>query len=85
MIVRALDAGMTASWVAGDEVYGADPQLRNVLEERLVGYVLAVACSHPYRHSGGQETRRRDRQDTAQAGVATPQRRPRAHASTTGR
>jgi SRSO17 transposase len=28
MITRALDAGTTAGWVAGDEVYGQDPQLR---------------------------------------------------------
>src|SRR3954470_11773170 len=27
MIARALDAGVPARWVAGDEVYGADPRL----------------------------------------------------------
>jgi len=46
MIVRALDAGVNAGWVAGDEVYGADPRLRTELEARQVGYVLAAACSH---------------------------------------
>ncbi len=46
MITRALDAGVTASWVAGDEVYGGNPYLRTELEDRGVGYVLAVACSH---------------------------------------
>ncbi len=46
MITRALDNGAPAHWVAGDEVYGADPGLREKLEERGVGYVLAVACSH---------------------------------------
>lgn len=46
MIVRALDAGVGASWVAGDEVYGANPHLRAVLEQRRLGYVLAVACDH---------------------------------------
>jgi SRSO17 transposase len=46
MITRALDAGVTAAWVTGDEVYGADPDLRKDLEERGIGYVLAVACSH---------------------------------------
>lgn len=30
-------------WVAGDEVYGADPELRDWLEEHRIGYVLAVA------------------------------------------
>jgi SRSO17 transposase len=44
MIGRALDAGVTAVWVAGDEVYGADPGLREDLETRGVGYVLAIGC-----------------------------------------
>ncbi len=46
MIARALDAGVPAAWVAGDEVYGQDPGLRADLEERQTGYVLAVACHH---------------------------------------
>lgn len=46
MIARALEAGVPAGWVAGDEVYGADPQLRKDLQEREVGYVLAVASNH---------------------------------------
>jgi SRSO17 transposase len=47
MITRALDAGVPAAWVAGDEVYGANPTLRAELEARDIGYVLAVACDHP--------------------------------------
>jgi SRSO17 transposase len=47
MLGRALDAGVPAAWVTGDEVYGADPDLRSELERRGVGYVLAVACGHP--------------------------------------
>jgi SRSO17 transposase len=47
MLARALDAGVPASWVTGDEVYGADPALRAWLEGRGIGYVLAVACDHP--------------------------------------
>jgi SRSO17 transposase len=47
MLARALDAGVPAAWVTGDEVYGADPRLRAELETRGVGYVLAVACDHP--------------------------------------
>jgi SRSO17 transposase len=43
MLIRALDAGVPAAWVAGDEVYGADPGLRAELEARGVGYVLAIA------------------------------------------
>jgi SRSO17 transposase len=52
MVCRALDAGVPAAWVAGDEVYGADPGLRATLEARGVGYVLAVACDHPVRAGG---------------------------------
>jgi SRSO17 transposase len=46
MITSALDAGVPASWVAGDEVYGADPALRTACRRRGVGYVLAVARNH---------------------------------------
>jgi SRSO17 transposase len=46
MILRALDAGVPARWVAGDEVYGGNPTLRGDLEKRQIGYVLAVACDH---------------------------------------
>jgi len=53
MLTRALDAGVPASWVAGDEVYGADPKLRACLEARGIGYVLAVACDHPVVAGGG--------------------------------
>src|SRR5437763_1455779 len=43
LIERALDAGVPAGWVTGDEVYGADPTLARALESRGVGYVLAIA------------------------------------------
>ena len=46
MIIGALDAGVLASWVAGDEVYGADNALRSACQRRSVGYVLAVARNH---------------------------------------
>lgn len=46
MIIDALDAGVPASWVAGDEVYGADSGLRSVCRDHGVGYVLNVACNH---------------------------------------
>ena len=48
MLARALDARVPAGWVAGDEVYGADPGLRSDLEKRETGYVLAVACRHTF-------------------------------------
>jgi SRSO17 transposase len=47
MILHALDAGVLASWVTGDEVYGGNPHLRMALEEHGIGYVMAVACSDP--------------------------------------
>ena len=46
MISGALAAGVPASWVAGDEVYGADSKLRKHLRETGIGYVLAVAKNH---------------------------------------
>jgi SRSO17 transposase len=46
MLCRALDAGVPAAWVTGDEVYGANPGLRAELQARGIGYVLAVACDH---------------------------------------
>jgi SRSO17 transposase len=42
MVERALDAGVPAAWVVGDEVYGSDGKLRRALEERGQAYVLAV-------------------------------------------
>ncbi len=45
MIERAMMAGVPFAWVAGDEVYGGNPKLRQWLEEQEVPYVMAVACS----------------------------------------
>jgi SRSO17 transposase len=42
MLERALDAGVPARWVTGDEVYGGDRRLRLWLEERHVPHVLAI-------------------------------------------
>jgi SRSO17 transposase len=54
MIARALDAGVAAAWVAGDEVYGADSKLRIALQQRAIGYVLAVACDHQISTGAGK-------------------------------
>lgn len=67
MLARALDAGVQAGWATGDEVYGQSPDLRGELEQRGVGYVLAVASSH--RVALGIGTRRAD-----QAAAALPGR-----------
>ncbi len=45
MLERALAAGVPASWVTADQVYGGDPALRGWLEDRGVSYVLAVKCT----------------------------------------
>lgn len=45
MIERLLDAGHRVGRVTGDEVYCGNPKLRAALEERGIGYSLAVACS----------------------------------------
>ncbi|MGE5288310.1 MAG: IS701 family transposase [Micromonosporaceae bacterium] len=45
LIDRAVAAQVPASWVAGDEVYGADPRLRAAVRGHGLGYVLAVAAN----------------------------------------
>lgn len=45
MITRAIGAGVPARWVAGDEVYGADPLLRKAIREHHLGYALQVAAN----------------------------------------
>ena len=45
LITRAVQAGVPAAWVAGDEVYGADPKLRAAVREHHLGYVLAIAAN----------------------------------------
>jgi DDE superfamily endonuclease len=87
VLTRALEAGVPAAWVTGDEVYGADPGLRAELEARGIGYVLVVACDHSV--VAGGDTYRAD----ACSGVfrrgpgsmGRPARAPRATATMTGR
>jgi SRSO17 transposase len=45
LIDRAVAANVPAEWVAGDEVYGADPRLRATVRSHRLGYVLAVAAN----------------------------------------
>ncbi|GLY71079.1 transposase [Amycolatopsis taiwanensis] len=42
MLARALDAGVPAAWVTADEAYGGDSKFRRWLEQRRIGYVVAV-------------------------------------------
>lgn len=55
MIARAVDGSLPAQWVAGDEVYGGASTLRATLEERGLGYVLAVACDHHVSTEAGRQ------------------------------
>jgi SRSO17 transposase len=45
LIDRALEADVPAAWVAGDEVYGADPKLRAAIRAHGLGYVMAIAAN----------------------------------------
>ncbi|WAU86576.1 IS701 family transposase [Streptomyces sp. Qhu-G9] len=54
MISRFFDAGHHVGWVTGDEVYGGNPTLRSALQERGIGYVLAIACSHEVTSGAGK-------------------------------
>lgn len=45
MLDRAVTAGVPARWIAGDEVYGADPTLRAVARRHGLGYVLMLASN----------------------------------------
>jgi len=45
LIDRTMAAEVPAGWVAGDEVYGADPRLRAAIRGHGLGYVLAIAAN----------------------------------------
>jgi SRSO17 transposase len=70
MLIRALNAGIPARWVAGDEVYGADPALRTELELHRVGYVLGIRLRPSSPDRGRAVARRRGRRRPAEAGLA---------------
>jgi SRSO17 transposase len=54
MLERAVDAGVPARWVTGDEVDGGDARLRAWLEEHDLAYVLAVKATQPLWAQGEQ-------------------------------
>ena len=55
MITRAVAAGTPARWATGDEVYGADPDLRAAIATLGLGYVLAVGSNRTVTTSAGTE------------------------------
>jgi SRSO17 transposase len=57
-IVKELAAeGRCPPWVTGDEVYGRDAKLRQVLEDQRTGYVLKIPCSFRITLPTGQKVR----------------------------
>jgi SRSO17 transposase len=54
MIGRALEAGVPFGWVAADEAYGQNTNLRRWLENRGVSYVLAVPLTQMVTAPDGQ-------------------------------
>jgi SRSO17 transposase len=63
MLHRALDAGVPAAWVTGDEAYGQVSALRRSLVERGMSYVLAVPSNqrvHPADSGSGPREGRID-------------------------
>lgn len=44
MTDRVLAAGAGVGWIAADEAYGDNPELRRELEDRGLSYVMAVSC-----------------------------------------
>ena len=54
MLARAIDAGVPASWVTADEVYGQYYRLRALLEERQMPYVLAVPVNQRVHTASGE-------------------------------
>ncbi|MFL5881833.1 MAG: transposase [Actinomycetota bacterium] len=67
MLERALDAGVPASWVTADEVYGQDPALRGWLEGCGMAPVLAIKSSELLAVGDGPAKR-----STAQLAAAVP-------------
>jgi len=47
MLQRALEGGVPAAWVIGDEVYGSDRRLRVWLEQKKMPHVLAIKSNEP--------------------------------------
>jgi SRSO17 transposase len=55
MLWRTLDAGLIASWVTADTVYGSHRPLREGLEKRLQAFALAVSRKEQVEVEGGRK------------------------------
>jgi SRSO17 transposase len=47
MLARALEAGVAARWVSGDEIYASERRLRLWLEQQELPHVLALRSNEP--------------------------------------
>ena len=54
---RALDAGLAPAWATGDEVYGRSSELRELFEQRGIGYVFAIGVDFRLTTSGREQMR----------------------------
>jgi SRSO17 transposase len=59
MLARAMDAGVPATGVTADEAYGGDSKFRPWLEDRRIGYVVAVPSSQTIPAVAGPDARPR--------------------------
>jgi SRSO17 transposase len=59
MLAHALDAGVPAAWVTAAEAYGGDSKFRSWLEDRRIGYLVAVPSNQPDHPRGGRHLPRR--------------------------
>lgn len=60
MLARVRTAGIPASWVTADAVYGGDRRLRMWLEAQGQAFVLEIACKEPlwtWTHTGPSQVR----------------------------
>lgn len=71
MLERALEAGVPARWVTGDEVYGNDRRLRRSLEARQQPFVLAIKATERFWRVDRTSLRR---EPAAAIGTALPAR-----------
>ena len=55
MITTAVDGGVPAGWVGGDEVYGADPELRAAIAAHGLGYVLGIGSNRTVTTAAGRQ------------------------------
>ena len=70
MLRRALDAGVPASWVTADAVYGQHAGLRTFLESRQMSYVLAIAINQQSLVKRGESPSTKNRADVLAASLA---------------